>query len=80
MYQYVNISSWRYTICSGQAGTVKVFEGAAACFLMSVAWHAYTVPSVTLQHDVIAQEIKKNPDSLINFRHELDRGFYDFKQ
>lgn len=80
MYQYVNISSWKYTICSGQVGTVEVSEGEAVCFLMSVAWHAYTVPSVTLQHDVIAREKKQNPDSLINFRHKLDRGFYDFKR
>lgn len=29
------------------AGTVGIFEGAAVCFLMSVAWHAYTVRSVT---------------------------------
>lgn len=52
MYQYVNISSWKYTTFSGW---IKEFEGAAAHSLTSVAWHAYS--SVTLQHSVVAQEI-----------------------
>lgn len=34
-------------------GTGETFEGAAACSLMSVAWHAYTV---TLQHDVMKKK------------------------
>lgn len=40
-------------------GTGGIFEGAAACLLTSVAWHAHTV---TLQHD--AMKKKRNLDRL----------------